>query len=230
MFEQYTVTSIGLNVRQEPSPFADLVGDPLKQGAIVAFREASDDLAWFAITTSTGQEGWVFSKYLKPVLGQTQSPWMTYARNELGQSRVAGEGVGLGLNNPRILEYLKSTSIGAPHNQRDHTDWCAAFANWCVEQTGYAGTNSARARDWERWAKEAVNHTEGTIVVFKRKVEGSFEGGFGHVGFLLSEDDNSVTIIGGNQFRPGETDAVTITTFPKDSATLKVSGFREARE
>jgi len=30
----------------------------------------------------------------------------------------------------------------------DGTAWCSAFVNYCVEQNGHQGTDSARASDW----------------------------------------------------------------------------------
>lgn len=43
-------------------------------------------------------------------------------------------------DNPRIVEYLQSTTLDAPKASQDETPWCSAFANWCVERAGHAGT------------------------------------------------------------------------------------------
>src|SRR5258707_11602572 len=51
-------------------------------------------------------------------------------------------------NNPRILEYFTATTL---HTKKESTSWCSAFVNWCMRQSGIAGTRSAAARSWLKW-------------------------------------------------------------------------------
>jgi uncharacterized protein (TIGR02594 family) len=117
-------------------------------------------------------------------------PWMPIAEREIGVKEVPGPG-----DNPRIVEYLKSTLMGKPDNENDETPWCSAFLNWCIEQAGLAGTNSAWARSWLNWGREQDYRDEwkGCICVLSR---GPY---FGHVGFLVAYDANRVKLLGGNQ-------------------------------
>lgn len=116
-------------------------------------------------------------------------PWLKIAIKEKGIEEVPGPG-----DNPRIVEYLKSTSLGAPDNRNDETPWCSAFVNWCVEQAGLKGTNSAWARSWLEWGREQDigDSWVGCICVLSR-------GDGGHVGFLVAYNDDQVKLLGGNQ-------------------------------
>ena len=135
-------------------------------------------------------------------------PWMPIAENEVGVEEVPGPG-----DNPRIVEYLKSTNLGKPDNQNDETAWCSAFLNFCVEQAGLKGTNSAWARSWLEWGKEQElgDDWKGCICVLERGPKS------GHVGFLVSYDENRVKLLGGNQGN-----AVSYAWFPMD----RVLGYR----
>ena len=134
-------------------------------------------------------------------------PWLTIAQKEKGIKEVPGPG-----DNPRIVEYLKSTSLESPANRNDETPWCSAFVNWCIEQAGLKGTNSAWARSWLEWGREqgVGDSWVGCVCVLSR------EGG-GHVGFLVAYDDDRVKLLGGNQG-----DAVSEVWLPMD----RVLGYR----
>lgn len=138
-------------------------------------------------------------------------PWIKIAKQELGIHEVPGPG-----DNPRVVEYLKSTTLPAPDNHNDETSWCSAFVNWCVEQAGVKGTNSAWARSWLKWGRElkeedSMDEWTGCICVLERGPN------FGHVGFLMDWDDDRVKLLGGNQG-----DAVSYAWFPNE----RVLGFR----
>jgi len=115
------------------------------------------------------------------------SPWLEVALIEEGTTEFPGAA-----DNPRIVEYLESTNIGAPYNENDETPWCSAFVNWCMEQVGIFGTGSAAASSWREWGKELEYGEEGCIVVMSRP-------GGNHVGFYLEEVDEGVLVLGGNQ-------------------------------
>lgn len=113
--------------------------------------------------------------------------WYEIAKGELGTTEIAGPE-----HNPRIVEYQQATSLGASD---DETPWCASFVNWCLQQAGIAGTNSAAARSFLNWGREIKTPVEGCIVVLKRG-NSSWQG---HVGFYVGEIGDRVNLLGGNQ-------------------------------
>ena len=117
-------------------------------------------------------------------------PWLEIARQEIGVEEVPGPG-----DNPRIVEYLQTTTLGIPDNENDETPWCSAFTNFCVTQAGFEGTNSAWARSWLNWGKGADwnNLIPGSIVVLSRGTSS------GHVGFFVDASEDSIKLLGGNQ-------------------------------
>lgn len=107
-------------------------------------------------------------------------------------------------NNPRIVMYHKSTNPWSGTD--DSVPWCSSFVNYCVEQAGLIGTDSQRALSWGDWGQSADDDpTEGDIVVFERVGLG------GHVGFLVADLGDDVTVLGGNQ-----SNRVRISTYPKN--------------
>lgn len=122
-------------------------------------------------------------------------PWWPIALKEMGVAEVQGEG-----DNPRIQEYLRSTTIGADLAKEDETPWCSAFVNWCVQQAGgVIGTKSAWARSWLMWGRAPRPLEDvplGAILIFTR-------GEGGHVGFWAGPGENPrpdlIRVLGGNQ-------------------------------
>ena len=135
-------------------------------------------------------------------------PWMEIARSKMGEAEVPGPQA-----NPFILDCLASTTLDGPDRESDETPWCSAFVNWCVEQAGLKGTNSAWARSWLKWGREPANEDEwgGCIVVLSRGANS------GHVGFMVDWNDDQVKLLAGNQG-----DAVSEAWFPID----RVLGYR----
>jgi uncharacterized protein (TIGR02594 family) len=195
MAVQYRVTATALTVRKAPKQTAAALGY-LAMNEIVA--EVDDPLNgyWRHVHRSDGLDGFASHKYLMPVSAVAPGdrfPWMPIARGELGVSRFSGTP-----DNPRIVEYLRSTTLDHASASQDETFWCSAFTNWCVEKAGLAGTDSAWARNWLKWGKKLTEPVEGCIVVYSR-------GDGGHVGFFISQTSTTIQTLGGNQG-----DAVTI--------------------
>lgn len=118
------------------------------------------------------------------------APWFTIAKGEIGVKEIRGAE-----DNPRVLEYLRSTSLGKWAAGRDETAWCSALVNWCVEEAGLEGTNNAMARSWLGWGVEIDEPREGCIVVLKRGDPPS-----GHVAFFGERDAHGgLMLLGGNQ-------------------------------
>jgi uncharacterized protein (TIGR02594 family) len=212
---QYRVTASTLNVRRGPS-----LSEPP-----VAWFQRDDVVTWFSTSADgywleVGKDavrGWCARKFLAAVAGPLSSafPWMAIARAELGvKESAAGD-------NPRILEFLRSTTLPAPLAAHDETAWCSAFVNWCVERAGLEGTDSASARSWLAWGKPvAGDPPPGCVVVLERPPNPES----GHVGFLAETPDRSapleerrVAVLGGNQH-----DEVNVSRYP----AARVLGFR----
>ena len=109
-------------------------------------------------------------------------------------------------HNPRILAYHATTGLGATD---DETPWCSSFVNYCIEESGLQGTDSAAARSWEQWGREIASPVRGAIAVFSRGSNPAH----GHVGFFVGMTGGRISVLGGNQG-----DAVSIR--PYDAARL----------
>jgi len=132
--------------------------------------------------------------------------WMDIASGELGVKEYSGKFN----NNPRIIEYHKTTSLGA---SEDEVSWCAAFVGWCLIKAGYTSTKSALARSYINWGVALSAPRFGAVVVFRRGNNPTF----GHVAFVQKFDANYIYCLGGNQ-----SDSVKVSRFPRSS----VLGFR----
>lgn len=194
--EKMRVTAEKLNVRAEPKNTGAIIGT-LEKDEIVDFEATSGDLGWHRIIRADGLRGWASQKFLVSLkheseIPDSRFPWLPIAFRELGVKEFPGNA-----NNPRVLTYLRTCeSLPIGMQSQDQTDWCSAFVNYCVEQAGFAGTNSARARSWADWGKSIDKPEVGCIVVFWRKDP---DGPFGHVGFFLSETEDEIMVLGGNQ-------------------------------
>ena len=204
---RYQVVAEGLNLRAAPS-LQGAVKRILAKESTVTLLDVSGDGYWLKVTHN-GMTGWAAHKYLQARTAETVSaefPWYSIARAEIGVREVTGSG-----NNPRIVEYLQSTTLGAPIASLDETPWCSAFANWCVERAGHAGTDSAWARSWLHWGVASEMPREGCIVVLQRGAAS------GHVGFFVGATERNVRILGGNQ-----SDMVRESTYPRE----RLMGYR----
>lgn len=201
MSEKYGVTATSLNVRDAPSITAEVIGF-LHKADVAELVSKSGDGYWFRVKKGD-LEGWASHKYLELVVDGSGSAeefsWMPIALAEVGVKEFPGNG-----DNPRIVEYLKSTNLSAPFNSNDETHWCSGFVNWCVERSGFEGTDSAWARGWLNWGKKLTTPRRGCIVVFKREVNS------GHVAFYIGETATQIKVLGGNQ-----SNAVSISSYPK---------------
>lgn len=134
------------------------------------------------------------------------TPWLDIAKGEIGTAEVKGV-----KNNPKIMEYHKSTLLKATS---DEVPWCAAFVGWCLMSAGVKSTLSAVARSYLSLGKVLKDPEIGCIVILRR---GSSKWQ-GHVGFYMgSLGQGTIEVLGGNQG-----DKVSIQTFLKE----KVLGYR----
>lgn len=107
--------------------------------------------------------------------------------------------------NPRILRYFEIASPWFDPEAGDEVDWCAAFVNYCLETAGFPGTGHPGARSffWNKHQNliKLDDPTYGSIAVFRKAPfsDPKWATGAGHVAFVTSWTEQTVTCLGGNQ-------------------------------
>ncbi len=212
-----------LNLRAGPGESFDIIA-PIASGTIVTGRGLEGPWMKVDVEGDGHVDGYMFARFLAAVSGglpddpgTVPSPFgpgaprrpIDFARDELtrGVREVPGSA-----SNPRIVMYHRTTEGGAAP---DETHWCSSFVNYCVEQAGFAGTDSKWAMSWHDngWGRDVTaDPGEGDIVVFRRR-EGSRSGEIvgGHVGFFISQEEGKIQILGGNQ-----SNRIRISSYPKN--------------
>lgn len=124
--------------------------------------------------------------------GSPLTPWLEYARSNLGVAEVVGP-----KHSPTIMGWLQE--LGARRLglavKDDETAWCGSFVGICILRSlpnEPLPPILVRAKAWEGFGVALKRRSQGAVMVFDR------EGG-GHVGFYEGEDDTHFHIIGGNQ-------------------------------
>lgn len=143
------------------------------------------------------------------------TPWMTFAKAELAARVKEFPG---DPDNPRIVEYHRTTTLNASDASNDETSWCSSFVNWCMMKADIRRTKNAVARSWLNWGREIDEPVYGCVVVYWRISKTSSNG---HVGFYTGETDTHILNLGGNQ-----SDAVSIAKYAKD----RVLSYRMPRD
>lgn len=143
------------------------------------------------------------------------APWMPFAYEELKNFGGVRQ-----TNSPlkeQVSVYFDSSSLPSGNHT---TFWCAAFINWCFEQTDdYQGTNKAAnvaAQDWapkataQKFRTDVDGWENGELI---EKAEDVFVGAvvmfdYSHVAFIIgeSEDGKKFVYLGGNQSDGGPGD------------------------
>lgn len=203
----YRVTAHCLNVRRGPSLSSEVIAYLRKDDAVPLLEKSEDDY-WFRIETPSGLRGWSSHKFLASTgqdgqIDANDPPWLKIAIRETGVKEYAEAA-----DNPRIVEYHQTTTLGPRYASQDETPWCSSFVNWCFEKAGYEGSDSAMARSWLHWGKELATSQRGCVVIFSRPPNPAS----GHVGFYMGETDDRIRVLGGNQ-----------------SNEVNVSGYRKNR-
>lgn len=128
-------------------------------------------------------------------------PWLDTAISLLSTKEVPGSG-----NNPKIIQWAKD--IGgwvASFYKEDSIPWCGLFVGHCMQANGIVPPpDMLSALAWNKYGMKLDEPMYGCIMVFGRN-------GGGHVGFAVSQDDNTYHVLGGNQ-----SDNVTITRIAKN--------------
>jgi uncharacterized protein (TIGR02594 family) len=139
-----------------------------------------------------------------------QPPWLAAAWAEFGVREIPGKD-----DAPEILRYFRDA--GDTSVETEATPWCAAFLGAMLKRAGYAGTGSLLARSYLDWGDRLDAARFGAVVVLSRGEDPNA----GHVGFLLSDTNGKLYLLGGNQG-----DAVTVAAFDR----ARLLGFRWPKE
>lgn len=118
-------------------------------------------------------------------------------------------------HNPDVLKYFDD--IGHQYVDDDETPWCAAFLNWCAQKAGLEGSGKLTARSFLETGQEVNDPKTGDVCVLHR---GDPNGWKGHAGIFITEKDDMVYLLGGNQG-----DTVCIAPFAKS----RVLGYRRLK-
>lgn len=97
-------------------------------------------------------------------------------------------------NNPRIMEYFED--IGMSWVQNDELAWCGCFHNWSHLKAGYVRSGRLDARSWLPIGKHLDVPTIGCTVILWRVAINDWRG---HVGYFVSQVDELIYVLGGNQ-------------------------------
>jgi uncharacterized protein (TIGR02594 family) len=192
----YRVTASKLVLRGGPSKEYDNLNS-FPRGTLVKVLGRNGGWALVGIDTDHQPDGFMSLKFLEPVndsqtvIDQEAKRPVNFAYEELSKfvQEIKGPAV-----HPRIQVYYDSIT-DEPKNDEEEA-WCSYFVNFCVEQAGGTGTESAAARSWLKWGNKQITPKPGDIVVFWRKSKSSWEG---HVAFYLGHKGNEILCLGGNQ-------------------------------
>ena len=126
----------------------------------------------------------------------SEPPWLARARALVGISEIAGS-----RHEPEVVAFF--AEAGVPEIRDDETAWCGAFVAAMFVAAGRAEVrppgdryNALRAREWLNVGVPVASPRPGDIAVFSR---GGKNATTGHVAFFLSEDGDSIEVLGGNQ-------------------------------
>lgn len=121
----------------------------------------------------------------------TWPAWMKTAAGEIGQREKPGDD-----DNPRIIEYQRATRLDE-QALGDETAWCAAFACWCLEHSGYKNPRYAMAKNFLKYGNAVLPEAAqfGDILVFRRGKDSAHA----HVCFLVRDLGGDYEVLGGNQ-------------------------------
>lgn len=198
------------------APVIARAGTPTRDVPVPSIRR----LAAAAASAPTPGTARVADPVAEPPGAGGAAPWMRVANAEKGVSEIAGRGA-----NQRIVAYHATTGLGA---RSDEVPWCSSFVNWCLDQVGIRGTNSAAAASWSPWGQAVEDPRYGAIVHIFRKprgVDGSTGSSSGnHVAFLVGRTATHISLLGGNQ-----SNRVRVSNFPLSQYQVKAMRWPQGR-
>ena len=145
---------------------------------------------------------------------ENNTPWIDVAVEEMNKD-ISETG-----DNPEILKYFDYTQLkGTLASQTDKTAWCAAFVNFCLENSGIEGSNHAAVYTFKTWGQSYSIPQFGSIAIMN----------YSHVGFVVGRNkDGRLIILGGNQndavnLSPNSTNNVLKYVYPTNHSASNIS-------
>jgi uncharacterized protein (TIGR02594 family) len=134
------------------------------------------------------------------IIGAGSAPWMAVATAERDKGIQEGTAAG----DAEILRYFQSINV---QTKTSATPWCAAFVSFCMKSSGsqvaaesIPKTDPALAATWKGWGNplpaNASTTPQGAVVVLSPTED---QDDSGHVGFFVSGNADTITLLGGNQ-------------------------------
>ena len=96
--------------------------------------------------------------------------------------------------NNKIVEYFKKA--GFFNAGEDETPWCSVFLNAICMDLSLPRSKNMTARSWLTVGQRVATPEMGDIVIFWRESPTSWKG---HVGIYISESEEFINVLGGNQ-------------------------------
>ena len=113
---------------------------------------------------------------------------VNFGLDKLGLQEIPGP-----LSNPEIIMMARVAGVSNQYNN-DDIAWCGLFIAYVVISSGRKPVEGPLwARNWAKWGVAADTPKLGDILVFER------QGGGGHVGLYIAEDNEGFYVLGGNQ-------------------------------
>jgi len=127
--------------------------------------------------------------------------------------------------NPVIVDFFQATDLKP---EGDETSWCAAFVNWCFQQSvKRVATHSASSGSFRCFGTPTDKPSLGDVVVFKRVGNDEPCSGHGHVGFFVKDYGTAIEVLGGNQIEGHEqSHMISSKRLVKDGKVLTLHSYR----
>jgi len=153
---------------------------------------------------------------INEILNDSRFNYLKIAGSQIGTTEIPGVE-----NNPKITEYHR---LGGNIDANESIAWCASYGNFCLLKGNptYPRTNSAASNSWYlQSAKLQLEQVDkpyyGSIMV--RSNNGLFNGGPGHIAFVVGKVDNGYAQLGGNQAVPGSNNGTTVNVVIRSPAS-----------
>lgn len=134
----------------------------------------------------------------------TRPAWIRIAQGEIGVRETDGAE-----NTDRVMEFIRTCTVNFTEKKKQAWEkegdsgiqWCACFVNWCLQQAGITGLNTAWAPSWEGWGRRIDGPQRGAIVLFKWSWLNS-KHKYDHIAFC-DVVNGEFHMLGGNQDKDG---------------------------
>jgi hypothetical protein len=191
------MTANSIQVRKEPKSNSEIIG-LLKRDDVALLTDVSEDKSWYQVFNTKGLFGWISNKFAVDYNNKNAEmkninkifPWLPIAYNEIwNQSDLEHSFY------QNAEKYLSSTNPREVVSQDIVNFGSSAFVNWCLEEAGYEGTDSAKSESWIHWGRTITVPCTGCIVLTKGFDFNRKQFNCNQVGFYLSGIEDFIEMI-----------------------------------